>query len=317
MTRKKPEDLRSHRWYGAQDMRSFGHRSRTKQMGFSAEDYTGKPVIAIINTFSDANPCHHHFKSRVDDVKRGIFQAGGFPLEMPAMSLGEPFMKPTTMIYRNLLSIDVEELLRANPVDGAVLMGGCDKTVPAMLMGCGVDEPARDLHAGGPDAARQLARQDAGLGLGRLEVLGGKARGQHRRQGVGRDRGRHRAFLRHLHDDGHGLDDGVGGRSAGHDDAGCGRDPGGRFRPSAHGGGLRPAHRRHGVGGPQAPRHHDDQGVRECRDGRDGAGRLDQLDHPPDRDGGPRGARISISTSSTSCRSACRCSATSGPAAST
>jgi dihydroxy-acid dehydratase len=135
MVRKKPEELRSHRWYGVQDLRSFGHRSRTKQMGFGPEDYAGKPVIAIINTFSDINPCHHHFKSRVEDVKRGVLQAGGFPLEMPAMSLGEPFMKPTTMLYRNLLSIDVEELLRANPVDGVVLMGGCDKTVPAMVMG--------------------------------------------------------------------------------------------------------------------------------------------------------------------------------------
>jgi dihydroxy-acid dehydratase len=149
MRRKKPEELRSHRWYGAQDMRSFGHRSRTKQMGFTAEDYAGKPVIAIINTFSDANPCHHHFKSRVDDIKRGIYQAGGFPLEMPAMSLGEPFMKPTTMIYRNLLSIDVEELLRANPVDGVVLMGGCDKTVPAMIMGAAsMNLPAIFMPAG-------------------------------------------------------------------------------------------------------------------------------------------------------------------------
>ncbi|MFM7345704.1 MAG: L-arabinonate dehydratase [Tagaea sp.] len=135
MARKKPEELRSHRWYGVQDLRSFGHRSRTKQMGFGPEDYAGKPVIAIVNTFSDINPCHHHFKSRVEDVKRGVLQAGGFPLEMPAISLGEPFMKPTTMLYRNLLSIDVEELLRANPVDGVVLMGGCDKTVPAMVMG--------------------------------------------------------------------------------------------------------------------------------------------------------------------------------------
>jgi dihydroxy-acid dehydratase len=135
MVRKKPEELRSHRWYGVQDLRSFGHRSRTKQMGFGPEDYAGKPVIAIINTFSDINPCHHHFKNRLEDVKRGVLQAGGFPLEMPAISLGEPFMKPTTMLYRNLLSIDVEELLRANPVDGVVLMGGCDKTVPAMVMG--------------------------------------------------------------------------------------------------------------------------------------------------------------------------------------
>jgi dihydroxy-acid dehydratase len=149
MARKKPEELRSHRWYGVQDLRSFGHRSRTKQMGFGPEDYAGKPVIAIVNTFSDINPCHHHFKSRVEDVKRGVLQAGGFPLEIPAMSLGEPFMKPTTMIYRNLLSIDVEELLRANPVDGVVLMGGCDKTVPAMVMGAAsMNIPAIFMPAG-------------------------------------------------------------------------------------------------------------------------------------------------------------------------
>ncbi|MFY7781927.1 MAG: dihydroxy-acid dehydratase, partial [Tagaea sp.] len=149
MARKKPEELRSHRWYGVQDLRSFGHRSRTKQMGFGPEDYAGKPVIAIVNTFSDINPCHHHFKSRVEDVKRGVLQAGGFPLEMPAISLGEPFMKPTTMLYRNLLSIDVEELLRANPVDGVVLMGGCDKTVPAMVMGAAsMNIPAIFMPAG-------------------------------------------------------------------------------------------------------------------------------------------------------------------------
>ena len=147
--RKRPEELRSHRWYGVQDMRAFGHRSRTKQMGFAAEDYAGKPIIAIINTFSDINPCHHHFKARIDDVKRGVLQAGGFPLEMPAMSLGEPFMKPTTMLYRNLLSMDVEELLRANPVDGVVLMGGCDKTTPAMIMGAAsMNIPAIFMPAG-------------------------------------------------------------------------------------------------------------------------------------------------------------------------
>ncbi len=150
MARKKtPEQLRSYRWYGVQDMRSFGHRSRTKQMGFAAEDYAGKPVIGIINTFSDINPCHHHFKTRVEEVKRGVWQAGGFPLEMPAISLGEPFMKPTTMLYRNLLSIDVEELARANPVDGIVLMGGCDKTTPAMLMGAAsMNIPAIFMPAG-------------------------------------------------------------------------------------------------------------------------------------------------------------------------
>ncbi|MCW5590785.1 MAG: dihydroxy-acid dehydratase [Burkholderiales bacterium] len=133
--RKKPEELRSHRWYGVDDMRSFGHRSRTAQMGFHRADYAGKPVIAILNTWSDINPCHTHFRSRAEEVKRGIWQAGGFPVEMPALSLSEPFQKPTTMLYRNLLAMETEELLRSYPADGCVLMGGCDKTTPALVMG--------------------------------------------------------------------------------------------------------------------------------------------------------------------------------------
>ena len=133
--RKKPEELRSHRWYGVKDLRSFGHRSRTAQMGYHKSDYAGKPVIAIINTWSDINPCHTHFKQRVEEVKRGIWQAGGFPVEMPAISLSEPFQKPTTMLYRNLLAMETEELLRSYPADGCVLMGGCDKTTPALIMG--------------------------------------------------------------------------------------------------------------------------------------------------------------------------------------
>jgi dihydroxy-acid dehydratase len=132
---KQPEDLRSHRWYGPKDLRSFGHRSRAAQMGFDATDYGGKPVIAIINTWSDINPCHTHFKQRVEDVKRGVWSAGGFPVELPAMTLSEPFQKPTTMLYRNLLAMEAEELLRSYPADGAVLMGGCDKTTPALIMG--------------------------------------------------------------------------------------------------------------------------------------------------------------------------------------
>ena len=135
MTRKKPEELRSHRWYGVQDLRSFGHRSRTAQMGYHRSDYAGKPVIAIINTWSDINPCHTHFKQRVEEIKRGIWQAGGFPVEMPAISLSEPMQKPTTMLYRNLLAMETEELLRSYPADGCVLMGGCDKTTPALIMG--------------------------------------------------------------------------------------------------------------------------------------------------------------------------------------
>src|SRR3954468_22203817 len=135
MPPKSPSDLRSHRWFGREDFRSFGHRSRAKQAGFSAEDMAGKPVIAILNTWSDANPCHTHFKLRAEDVKRGIWQAGGFPMEIPVLTLGETFMKPSTMLYRNLLAMDAEEALRAYPADGVVLLGGCDKTVPALMMG--------------------------------------------------------------------------------------------------------------------------------------------------------------------------------------
>jgi dihydroxy-acid dehydratase len=149
MPRKRPEDLRSHRWYGAKDLRAFGHRSRTAQMGFERSDYADKPVIAIINTWSDINPCHTHFKQRVEEVKRGVWQAGGFPVEMPALSLSEPFQKPTTMMYRNFLAMETEELLRSYPADGAVLMGGCDKTTPALIMGAtSMNLPAIFMPAG-------------------------------------------------------------------------------------------------------------------------------------------------------------------------
>ncbi len=149
MPRKTPEQLRSHRWFGVRDLRAFGHRSRTAQMGYDRADYSGKPVIAIINTWSDINHCHTHFRQRAEEVKRGVWQAGGFPLEMPAMALAETMQKPTTMLYRNFLAMETEELLRSYPVDGCVLMGGCDKTTPALIMGAtSMNLPAIYLPAG-------------------------------------------------------------------------------------------------------------------------------------------------------------------------
>ncbi|WMS42604.1 L-arabinonate dehydratase [Acuticoccus sp. MNP-M23] len=133
--KKTYEELRSARWMAPDDLRSFGHRSRTMQMGYGPEDWEGKPVIAIINTWSEAQPCHMHFRDRAEWVKRGILQAGGFPMELPALSLSESYVKPTTMLYRNMLAMETEELLRSHPVDGAVLMGGCDKTTPGLVMG--------------------------------------------------------------------------------------------------------------------------------------------------------------------------------------
>jgi len=132
---RRNAQLRSARWFAQDDLRSMGHRSRMLQMGYDEADFTGKPIIAIINTWSDTNPCHAHFKHRAEDVKRGILQAGGFPVELPGLSLSESQLKPTSMLYRNMLAMETEEMLRAHPVDGAVLMGGCDKTTPGLVLG--------------------------------------------------------------------------------------------------------------------------------------------------------------------------------------
>jgi dihydroxy-acid dehydratase len=149
MPRKDAKSLRSHRWYGPDDLRSFGHRSRAASMGCVSADYSGKPVIVIVNTWSDINPCHSHLRQRAEDVKRGIWQAGGFPIEVPALTLSETFQKPTTMLYRNLLAMETEEILRSYPADGCVLLGGCDKTTPALLMGAiSMNIPAIYVPAG-------------------------------------------------------------------------------------------------------------------------------------------------------------------------
>jgi len=147
--KKSPEQLRSWLWFGGEDLRSFGHRSRAKQMGYAAEDFSRKPVIGIINTWSDLTTCHSHFRTRAEEVKRGVWQAGGFPVELPAMPVNETFMKPSPMMYRNFLAMETEELLRSQPIDGVVLMGGCDKTTPGLLMGAiSMNLPAIYLPAG-------------------------------------------------------------------------------------------------------------------------------------------------------------------------
>jgi dihydroxy-acid dehydratase len=146
---KTPEELRSFRWFGAATMRGFSHRSRMKQLGYRQEDFTGRPVIAIVNTWSEINTCHAHLRERAEAVKKGVWQAGGFPVEIPAFSITETFMKPSPMLYRNLLAMETEENLRSLPIDGAVLMGGCDKTTPGLLMGAiSMNLPAIYLPAG-------------------------------------------------------------------------------------------------------------------------------------------------------------------------
>jgi dihydroxy-acid dehydratase len=161
-TRKLPESLRSARWFAPDDLRTFGHRSRLMQLGYADEDYLGKAVIGVLSTWSELNACHSHFPERVQDVKRGITQAGGFAVEMPTLSVDESFTKPTSMLYRNLLAMETEEMIRSHPLDGVVLMGGCDKTTPGLIMGA--------LSAGVPmiylPAGAMLRGNYAGQSLG-------------------------------------------------------------------------------------------------------------------------------------------------------
>ena len=149
--KKKVElsDLRSQKWFAPDTIRAFAHRQRTQQSGYRREEFMNKPVIGIINTWSDLSACHVHLRERAEVVKRAVWAAGGFPVELPALSVGEVMVKPTTMLYRNFLAMETEELLRSHPVDGVVLMGGCDKSTPALLMGAiSMDLPTIFFPAG-------------------------------------------------------------------------------------------------------------------------------------------------------------------------
>src|SRR5690625_2286030 len=144
------DELRSSKWFGRSGKDGFIYRAWMKNQGIPNHEFKGKPVIGICNTWSELTPCNAHFRELAESVRRGILEAGGFPVEFPVMSLGETLMKPTAMLYRNLVSMDVEESIRANPLDGAVLMCGCDKTTPSLVMGaCTVDIPSIVL-SGGP-----------------------------------------------------------------------------------------------------------------------------------------------------------------------
>lgn len=147
--RKPATELRSQRWFGAAGMRAFAHHQRMFQTGVRREDYADKPIIGIINTWSDLSTCHGHLRDRARSVKDGVLEAGGFPVELPALSLGEVMVKPTTMLYRNLLAMETEELIRSHPLDAVVLLGGCDKTTPGLIMGAtSAGLPALYLPAG-------------------------------------------------------------------------------------------------------------------------------------------------------------------------
>ena len=292
--------LRSARWYEAEDLRSFGHRSRTLQMGYDYADFIGKPVVAIINTWSDINPCHAHFRTRAEEVKRGVWQAGGFPVEMPALSLSENFVKPTTMLYRNLLALEVEELLRSHPVDGAVLLGGCDKTTPATLMGAiSMNLPAIFLPAG-PMLRGNYAGRVLGSRQRRVEILGREAGGadHRRRNGAAWRPGIARSF-------GTCMVMGTASTMTALAETLGMTLPGASSIPAADSAHARMAT---ACGRRIVDMIREDLKprdvltaslLRECARRPDGARRLDQRHHPPDRDGRARRHAISTSTIST------------------
>ena len=161
---KQTIPLRSVQWFGRQDIYGFIYRSWVKNRGVPQDQFDGRPVIGICNTWSELTPCNTHFRVLAEHVRNGVLEAGGFPLEFPVMSLGETLLRPTAMLYRNLASMDVEESIRGNPLDGVVLLAGCDKTTPATLMGAAsVDLPTL-LVSGGPMLSGKYRGTDIGSG---------------------------------------------------------------------------------------------------------------------------------------------------------
>ena len=308
MTRKRPEELRSHRWLGASDLRSFGHRSRLRQFGYDAADWRGKPVIGIINTWSDINACHGHLRARAEDVKRGVLQAGGFPIELPAMSLAEPIVKPSTMLYRNFLAMETEELLRSHPIDGAVLMGGCDKTTPGLIMGAiSMGVPAIYVPAG-PMLRGNWHGQTLGSGSDVWKYWDEKRAGNITEEdweeiegGIARSFGTCMVM-------GTAATMMAIAEALGLSLPGASSIPAADSSHTAHVRRRRPPHRRHGVGGSDARRDPHARRLRQCHPGAHGDGRLDQCHHPRRRDGAPRWHRARHEALRRASRARCRCS---------
>src|SRR6202521_5377146 len=162
---KKPNPKqRSIQWFGRQDIYGFLYRSWMKNRGVPHDMFDGRPVIGICNTWSELTPCNTHFRVLADHVRHGVLDAGGFPLEFPVMSLGETLMRPTAMLYRNLASMDVEESIRANPLDGVILLTGCDKTTPSLMMGAASCDVPALVVSGGPMLNGRWRDQTIGSG---------------------------------------------------------------------------------------------------------------------------------------------------------
>ena len=173
---RDPKTLRSQQWFAGGEYENFARRAAMRSEGFGPQVFDGKPVIGICNSWSELTNCNVHLRQVAEAVKRGVWAAGGVPLEFPTISLGEMFMKPTTMLFRNLMSMDVEESISANPIDGVVLLSGCDKTTPAQLMGAASADLPAIMVTGGTHAQRPLGTSPAGNRHGRTQAFRGASR---------------------------------------------------------------------------------------------------------------------------------------------
>ena len=280
MSGKKPF-RRSHAWFGRQDRDGFVHRSWLKNQGYPHDLLDGRPVIGICNTWSELTPCNGHFRELAEFVKRGVYEAGGFPLEFPVMSLGETQLRPTAMLFRNLASMDVEESIRGNPIDGVVLLMGCDKTTPSLLMGAAsCDLPTIGL-SGGPMLNGKFRGQDLGSGTGVWKMSEMVRAGEMTHGRVHFGRKLHASLEGPLHDHGHRLHDGEHGRGARHGAARERRHTRGRHAPQPACAAHRPAHRRDGRAGPAHVAHPHARSLRECDPHQCRDRRLDQCGDPP------------------------------------
>jgi L-arabonate dehydrase len=226
MSENKPA-LRSAQWFGTADKNGFMYRSWMKNQGIPDHEFRGKPIIGICNTWSELTPCNAHFRKLADHVKRGVYEAGGFPVEFPVFSNGESNLRPTAMLTRNLASMDVEESIRGNPIDAVVLLVGCDKTTPALLMGAASCDVPAIAVTGGPMLNGKHNGRDIGSGtvVWQLseEVKAGKI-SLHEFMSA-------EAGCGHLQHDGYGFHHGLYGRSARRDTAAQRCDPSCRFAP--------------------------------------------------------------------------------------
>ena len=273
--------------YGDRDFSLYLRRSFARSMGYSL-DMLRRPVVGIAYTGSGFNNCHRHFPEMLEAVKRGVLAAGALPLEFPTVSLGEVFLNPTSLKFRNLMAMDTEEMIRAQPMDAVVLMGGCDKTVPAQLMGAVSANRPGDPARRRPDDDRAASRREARR-LHRLPPLLGEVPGRrHRRDRDRSRRGPARHDGRHLRGHGHGLDHGLPRRGPRHDAAGHGGDPGGACRPAARRRGDRRRRRAPDRLDADARAHRHARLRRERLARSPGARRLDQRHPAPDGHRRPR-----------------------------